>query len=364
MINVTKTFLPPQEEYMAYVAAIWQRTQLTNNGPLVQELEARLREMLQVKHLFFVSNGTVALQLAIRALRLQGDILTTPFSYVATSSSIVWEGCNPVFVDIEPTSLCLDPALLATRITPRTSAILATHVYGNPCDVKGIAAVAARYHLPVIYDAAHAFGVQYQGTSLLNYGTISTLSFHATKLFHTVEGGAIVTNDDELARRITSLRNFGQRETGTFSSLGINGKNSELHAAMGLSVLPYISSIITQRQALTDLYEQELASCPLVRPTLRPGTTYNFAYYPVVFAQEEQLLRVEQALHAQHIMPRRYFYPALNQLPYVGYHPMPVTEDVAKRILCLPLYHDLRTDDIRTIARVVRQVLAPDVQER
>lgn len=357
MIPVTKPFLPPQEEYLAYVAAIWQRMLLTNHGPLVQELEERLRQELQVKHVFFVCNGTLALQLAIRALALQGEVLTTPFSYVATSSAIAWEGCTPVYADIEPSSLCLDPARLAEKITPRTSAILATHVFGNPCDVAAIAEVAAQYQLPVIYDAAHAFGVRYQGKSLVSYGTISTLSFHATKLFHTVEGGALVTNDDELARRIAALRNFGQHQQEIYADLGVNAKNSELHAAMGLSILPYVGRLISWRQQLTQHYDRVLAGSGLARPAIRPDTAYNYAYYPVLFPSEEQLLQAKDLLRAHHIMPRRYFYPALNLLPYVEYCPMPVTEDVARRILCLPLYEDLRLVDVARIGKLIRSVL-------
>ena len=353
MINVTKSFLPPLEQYSAYLPGIWARAHLTNAGPLVLELEEKLRQELGVKHLFFVSNGTIALQIAIKALSLTGDILTTPFSYVATTSSIVWEGCNPVFVDIEKENLCLNPALLEQSITPRTSAIMATHVYGNPCDVNNIAEIAYRHNLPIIYDAAHAFGVKYQGQSLLNYGTVSTLSFHATKLFHTVEGGAIVTNDDALAHKIAYMRNFGHNGPEAFWGVGVNGKNSEFHAAMGLAVLPYVPRIIERRRELSELYDRLLKGSGITRPIIRAGTDYNFAYHPVLMPSEEVLLDVQARMAAAGIMPRRYFYPSLSELPYANEHRMPVSEDISRRILCLPLYYELEENQIKDICKII-----------
>ncbi|HUW14833.1 MAG TPA: DegT/DnrJ/EryC1/StrS family aminotransferase [Anaerolineae bacterium] len=353
MINVTKTYLPPLEEYVQYLEGIWERNWVTNNGPLVQELEAKLKEYLGVKHLFFVSNGTMALQIAIKALGLQGEIITTPFSYVATTSSIVWEGCQPVFVDIDPVMLCLDPDLIEAAITPRTTAILAVHVYGHPCDVERIQAVAEGHGLKVIYDAAHAFGVRYKGRSLLVHGDIATLSFHATKLFHTVEGGALVTNDDELAQRIAYMRNFGHTGPEDFWGLGVNGKNSEFHAAMGLCVLPRVYELIAKRRTISALYDTALAGSLLARPKRRLGTLYNYAYYPVVFASEEELLTISLALKAHQIIPRRYFYPSLNRLPYINSRLMQISEETAKRVLCLPLYHDLHETDVERISQLI-----------
>ena len=289
MINVTKSYMPPLAEYLEYLQRIWASNQLTNNGPLVQELEAKLKEFLGVRHIFFVSNGTIAIQIAIRALALQGEIITTPFSYVATTSSIIWEGCQPVFVDIDPETLNIDPDRIEAAITPRTTAILPVHVYGHPCDVESIHEIAERHRLKVIYDAAHAFGGKYKDQPLANFGDIATLSFHATKLFHTVEGGAIVTNDDDAARRIAYLRNFGHQGPESFQGLGINGKNSELHAAMGLCILPKVPDIIARRRLLCELYDQLLQGSGLKRPRQLAGTHYNYAYYPVLFPSERAL---------------------------------------------------------------------------
>jgi dTDP-4-amino-4,6-dideoxygalactose transaminase len=353
MINVTKTYLPPLEDYVKYLEQIWSSNQLTNHGPLVKELEKQLKEYLGVKHLFFVSNGTIALQIAIKALDLQGEIITTPFSYVATTSSIFWEGCKPVFVDIDPETLCLNPDRIEAAITPRTSAILATHVYGNPCDVEKIQAIAERHGLKVIYDAAHAFGVRYQGRSLVSYGDIATLSFHATKLFHTVEGGAVITQDDELAHRIAYMRNFGHKGQEDFWGLGINGKNSEFHAAMGLCLIPKVPELIARRKEICERYDELLDGCGLFRPKCLAGTEYNYAYYPVLFNSEELLLDVKETLNENRIYPRRYFYPALNSLNYTHSSPMQISEDVSGRILCLPLYPELDIEDVHRICEII-----------
>jgi dTDP-4-amino-4,6-dideoxygalactose transaminase len=317
-----------------------------------------------VKHIFFVSNGTIAMQIAIKALGLQNEIITTPFSYVATTSSIVWEGCQPVFADIDPITLCLNPDLIEKAITPRTTGIMATHVYGYPCDVERIQAIAGRHGLKIIYDAAHAFGVQYKGQSLLNQGDIATLSFHATKLFHTVEGGALVTNDDEVAQRIAYMRNFGHKGPENFWGLGVNGKNSEFHAAMGLCILPKVSEIIASRKTICSSYDHELFECGLVMPRPSEGTEYNASYYPVLFPSEEILLQTQTALNLEEIYPRRYFFPALNKLPYVKYQQMPVAEDIAKKVLCLPLYAGMDENDVRKISGIIRETLAEVEKKR
>ncbi|MGI4873456.1 MAG: DegT/DnrJ/EryC1/StrS family aminotransferase [Janthinobacterium lividum] len=356
-INVTQSYLPPLEEYVTYLTGIWERVYLTNSGPLVLELEQRLKEALGVKHLFFVNNGTIALQIAIRALDLQGEVLTTPFSYVATTSSLVWEGCTPVFVDIDPSTLCINPDLLKAYITSRTVGIMATHVYGNPCSIEDIEAIAKRYNLRVIYDAAHAFGVTYKGSSVLNFGDVSTLSFHATKLFHTGEGGAIVTNDDALAHRIAYMRNFGHNGPEAFWGVGVNGKSSELHAAMGLCVLPKVSELIAKRRILSEHYDALLNATQCVRPVLRQHTSYNYSYHPIVLPSEAVLLRVRDQLNAHEITPRRYFYPSLNTLSYISPQPAPVSEDISSRVLCLPLYYDLELAQVEQIARLINEVL-------
>lgn len=356
MIPVTKSFLPPIDEYISYLEKIWESNQLTNNGQFVKELEAKLKEYLGVKHLFFVNNGTIALQIAIKALDLHDEVITTPFSYVATTSSIVWEGCQPVFVDIDPHTLCIDPHLIEAAITPRTTAILATHVYGIPCDVEKIKSIAEKHHIKVIYDASHTFGVKYLGKSLVSYGDISTLSFHATKIFHTVEGGAIITNDDELAHQISYMRNFGHKGQEDFWGLGINGKNSEFHAAMGLCNLPHIQEIITARRQIFAWYDELIEESGLIRPTLSAETEYNFAYYPVLFPSEEKIIKAKDLLNQEEIFPRRYFYPCLNNLPYVEPSVAKIADSVSPRVLCLPLYPGLRFEDITKIFTIILKV--------
>ena len=353
MIPVTKSFLPPLEDYVEYLKKIWESNQLTNNGPLVQELEQKLKDYLGVKHLFFVSNGTIAEQIAIKALDLHGEVITTPFSYVATTSSIVWEGCQPVFVDIDPKTLCIDPDLIEAAITSRTSAIVATHVYGIPCAVEKIQAIAQKHGLKVIYDAAHTFGVKYKGRSLVSFGDISTLSFHATKLFHTVEGGAIITGDDELAHRIRYMRNFGHNGQEAFWGLGINGKNSEFHAAMGLCVLPHMEEIISARRQVSGWYDELLADSCLIRPILPASTEYNYAYYPVLFPTEEALIHAKDLMNENEIFPRRYFYPSLNTLSYVKNQSSKISDFLGKNVLCLPLFFELSHCEVNAICELL-----------
>lgn len=360
MINVTKAFLPSLDQYVKYLEGIWERCHLTNHGPLVNELEEKLKQYLDVKHFFFVNNGTVAIQLAIKALDLKGEIITTPFSYVATTSSIVWENTVPVFVDINPDNYTIDADKIEAAVTERTSAILATHVYGIPCDVEKIQAIAKKHNLKVIYDAAHAFGVKYKGQSVLNYGDISTLSFHATKLFHTVEGGGVVTNDEDLMHRISYMRNFGHKGQEDFWGIGINGKNSEMHAAMGLCVYPHIDKILETRKTLSEAYDKYFKelNVKIQRPVLPSNTDYNYSYYPVIFEDEKQLLSVRNVLNASYIYPRRYFYPSLHTLPYIKEnYSLPVSEAASSRVLCLPLYHDLTTDVIKRICTLMAEVL-------
>ncbi len=353
MINVTKPFLPPFEEYSAYLEGIWERNWLTNNGPLVNELELKLKEYLGLKHLLFLGNGTIAIQIAMKALDLRDEIITTPFSFVATTSSIVWEGCKPVFVDIDPKSFNIDPSKIEERITERTTGILATHVYGNPCDVDAIEAIARKHNLKVIYDAAHAFGVTYKGRSLFEYGDVSTSSFHATKIFHSTEGGAVIANDPELIKKMSFLRNFGHNGPESFEGVGINGKNSEFHAAMGLAVLKHIDALLLARKTQANLYDQALVNLRIQRPEILKGAQWNYSYYPIVFESEEILLKSMEMLNANWIYPRRYFYPSLSTLSYVDKYEVPVSERIAKRVLCLPMYHSLKQEDIYFIARLL-----------
>jgi dTDP-4-amino-4,6-dideoxygalactose transaminase len=355
MIPVTKPFFPPVEEYYAMVQGIWQREWITNHGPLVNELETKLQEYLQVPPLLFLSNGTIALQIAIKALDLKGEIITTAYSYVATTSSIVWEGCTPVFVDVDAHTFNIDCDLIEQAITPSTSAILATHVYGNPCDVERIAAIAKKHNLKVIYDAAHAFGVSIWGKSIFEYGDISTCSFHGTKLFHTAEGGAVFTNSPELFRKMSLLRNFGHTSAVSFEGIGINGKNSELHAAVGLCTFKYLPEILKKRKEQSQYYDGQLINLNALHQAIHKAAVYNFAYYPVVLASEQLVLQTLEAFKAHDIITRRYYYPSLSTLDYVKKQACPLSEDIASRVLCLPLYHHLSKAEQDLVCRVLLQ---------
>jgi dTDP-4-amino-4,6-dideoxygalactose transaminase len=363
---VTRAFLPPREEYLHWLDKAYAARVLTNNGPIHRELENTLRDRFEVPRLRLMANGTLALQLAIRALGVSGKVITTPFSYVATTSAILWEGCEPVFVDIDPRTGCIDASLIEAAITPDTTAILATHVYGIPCDVEAIDAIAKKHGLKVIYDAAHAFDVRYKGKSILAWGDASTLSFHATKLFHTVEGGAVVLHDDEADKRLKLLRSFGHVGDEHFC-LGMNAKLSELHAAMGMAVLPHMEANIAERMALGARYDAQLDAVRMARPTLPEGTVYNGAYHPVVLRDHNERETLLEALAAEDIHARRYFFPSLDTLPYVDSAACLHSRDLADRALCLPLFNgmDAATQD-RVISGVQRflERLPSEVQVR
>lgn len=352
-INVTKAFLPPKEDFLKYVDTLWDSACLTNNGPLLQQLEAELQKNIGVNHVAVCTNGTVVLQMALKALEISGEVITTPFSYVATLNAILWENCKPVFVDIDPETFCINADLIERSITENTRAILCTHVYGFPCDIEKIQEISEKYRLPVIYDGAHAFGCNYKSRPLLQYGDISTCSFHATKLFHTVEGGCVVVRDENIFRKIYLQRQFGHIHDEYFS-VGINGKNSELHAAMGLCVLPHVQELIRERKAISELYDSLLKG-KLSRPhSKKEDFEYNYSYYPVILKSETELLRVKQELEKNDIYPRRYFFPSLNKLSFLELaEPCPVSEDISVRVLCLPLYPGLPVEDVRRIAGIV-----------
>ncbi|MEO0404123.1 MAG: DegT/DnrJ/EryC1/StrS family aminotransferase [Bacteroidota bacterium] len=358
MIQVTKPFLPPKEEVDQYLQDIWDRNWLTNDGPLVNQLEDGLKDHLGVQELKLVNNGTVALQLALKALDLNGEIITTPFSYIATTSIIVWENCTPVFADIDPKSFNIDPAKLEAAITENTSAILATHVYGNPCDVEAIERIAKKHGLKVIYDAAHCFGTTYKGESILNWGDVSAISFHATKVYHTVEGGAVVCKDKDLIEKVSYFRNFGHDGPAKFNNVGINAKNSEMHAAMGLVNLKYVDEVLRKRASDHQFYKKHLASLNLEYPEIANGAGFNHSYFPVLFESEQQCESILQALADNDIHARRYFYPVLSKLHYLPYTSMPEAEDISSRILCLPLYFELKEDEIERITEVVIKELS------
>ena len=353
MIDITRPFLPPIEEYQEYIKQVWGRNWLTNNGPLVNELELKLKQYLNVDHMLYLNNGTVALQIAIKALALKGEIITTPFSYIATTSSIVWEGCTPTFVDINPDTLNIDVTKIEAAVTDKTSAIVATHTYGNPCDIEEIETIATKYGLKVIYDAAHCFGTLYKGRSLFDFGDISTASFHATKLFHTIEGGAVFTRNPDLLRRMAYMRNFGHNGPKDFADIGINGKNSEVHAAMGLVNLKYIDDIQQNRLKQCERYDFWMPSINVKKLSVKTNTRYNHAYYPVLFESEEALLKAVELLNGHWIYPRRYFYPSLNNLRYLERQVTPVCDDLCTRVLCLPLYHTLSTEEIDLVCRLI-----------
>lgn len=357
MIFVTQPFIPKKEEYQEKISSIWENKWLTNNGPLAKQLEVNLQNYLDVQSIHFVTNGTIALQLAIKALELKGEVITTPFSFVATTTAIIWENCTPVYVDIRSDTLCIDAEKIELAITDKTSAILATHVYGIPCDVEKIERIAKKYNLKVIYDAAHAFGVNYKDKSVLEYGDISTLSFHATKLYHTVEGGGIVNNaGPEIGKKIDLLRNFGIEGDNCFIP-GINAKNSEFHAAMGLCNLPYVAEIIENRKNITTYYDNFLLGV-VERPDIPKDTKYNYAYYPILLKDEEQLLKVQRALTEQKIQSRRYFYPSLNNLTYLSeIQECVVSENISSRVLCLPLYYGLEIKVVEKITIIIKEAL-------
>ena len=353
MINVTQTFLPPIADYHKQLQRAWDKQWLTNRGELVLELEEKLRQYLAVSNVIVTNNGTVPLQIALKLLGNQGEIITTPFSYVATTAAIVWEHCTPVFVDIHPEYLTIDETKIEAAITDKTTAILATHVFGNPCAIEAIEAIAKKHHLKVIYDAAHCFGVQYNGKSIFDYGDISTCSFHATKLFHTGEGGAMFAKDPTLLKQLFYSHNFGHNGPLAFHGLGINGKMSELQAAMGLAVLPYMENILTDRKKVVDYYNEHLDFSKLKTIRIRENTQWNYSYYPVIFETDAQLLEVQKNLNDHQIYPRRYFYPSLNTIEYTKGQEMPVSESIASRVLCLPLYVCLKVSHKNLICNLI-----------
>jgi dTDP-4-amino-4,6-dideoxygalactose transaminase len=337
-VMVTRASLPPLEDYLGYLRQIWDSHWLTNNGPLVRELEQQLSQHLASPHLSFVNNCTTALQLSLKALEIKGEVITTPFSYVATTGVILWENCVPVFADIRPGDLTIDPDQIEAAITPRSSAILATHVYGFPCDVAAIETIARRHGLKVIYDAAHAFGCRLNGRALATYGDVSCLSFHATKLFHTVEGGAVVVNGDPaLAERVRHMRAFGHFGD-EHHCMGINGKNSEFHAAMGLCNLPRFGANLARHRTQHENYTRLLGHLPIQMPRPKAESLeYNYAYFPILLPDEAAVKRCLDSLAALNIYPRRYFYPALNRVPYINGPRCPVAERAANTVLCLPM---------------------------
>lgn len=350
MIPVTKPYLPNRKMLDHYIDGIYEREWLTNNGPLVKELTQRLEEYLGVENLLLVSNGTLALQIAYRALGISGgetpaEAITTPFSFIATASSLKWEGVQPVFVDIDAETWCLDPALIKDAITPRTRAIVSVHVFGNACDVEAIDEIGRQHGLKVVYDASHAFGVTYKDESLLKHGDAATLSFHATKLFHTIEGGAIVFKFKEDLGRARKMINFGITGPETIEELGINAKMNEFQAAMGLCVLDEMEDNLKARAAVWKRYEESLSKY-LQLHAKSEALDYNYSYFPVIFESEEQTMRVADTLKENGMLARRYFHPSLASVECLNEtENQPISKDIASRILCLPVFGMLADDD-------------------
>lgn len=356
-LQVTEPFLPGLPAYQSLLEGIWRRGHLTNQGPLAVELEQRLRETLALPQpIHCVANGGLGLQLLLHAMDVRGRIITTPFSYVATTACAAWEGCSITYADIEPGTLTIDPAAVEAAIAPDCEAIIATHVFGNPCDIDALESIAERHGLALIFDAAHAFGVTYRGKSVLAHGDASMVSTHATKIFQTVEGGFVTARDPAVMERVEWMRRFGHDGYDGFHGIGINAKMSEFHAAMGLAMLPELPGIFERRRAVTAAYDQCLSGLDHVRPgmALRPETSWNQSYYPVAFDSEERLLACVERMNAAGIFPRRYFYPCLNQaLPSDKLSDCPVSHDISRRILCLPLSHAMDESEAARVTTIL-----------
>lgn len=355
MILVTKTFLPPQEEYNNLLKRAWDNAWLTNRGELTLELEQKLKQHLGISNIIMTNNGTIPIQIALKLLAKGGEVITTPFSYVATSAAIIWENCKPVFVDIDLEHLTIDETKIEDAITSKTTCILATHVFGNPCNVGVIETIAKKHNLSVIYDAAHCFGVDYNNQSIFNYGDVSTCSFHATKIFHTAEGGAMFCNDEKLYHKLFYSHNFGHNGPLEFHGLGINAKISELQSAMGLSIFPYIKTIFSERKKVVDFYDNHLNFIFLTKIKIRENTQWNYSYYPIIFDSENTLIKVLEELEKEKIIPRRYFYPSLNTIPYIDGETMPNSESISRRIVCLPLYVGLNENELEKIVTILNK---------
>lgn len=366
-VYVTQPELPPLEEFMPYLQKIWDGRQLTNGGPFHAAFEAALCEHLGVRHISLFTNATIALVTALQSLRVTGEVITTPYSFVATAHSAMWNGIKPVFVDVDPVTLNLDPARIEAAITPQTTAILPVHCYGTPCDVDAIQRIADDYNLKVIYDAAHAFGVQRldagQRRSVLDYGDLSVLSFHATKVFNTFEGGAIICPDAKTKQRIDHLKNFGFVNETTVVAIGINGKMSEFNAALGLLQLKHVDAHIARRGGIERRYRALLQGVPGVRFLERPAdATPNHSYMPILVGPEHAAGRdgLYHALRAEDVMARRYFHPLISDFPMYRGLPsadprgLPVARAASEQVICLPIYPSLADEDIERIAAIVR----------
>lgn len=360
---VTQPYLPPLEEFIPYLQQIWDSHQLTNAGPFHQQFEQALAQYLGVPYVALFSNGTLALLTALQSLRITGEVITTPYSFVATSHSLLWNGIKPVFVDIEPHSFGLDPDKIEAAITPQTTAILAVHVYGFPAQVKRIQKIADTYGLKVIYDAAHAFGVKHQGVPLVGNGDLSVLSFHATKVFNTFEGGAIICPDAKTKQRIDYLKNFGFADETVVVATGINGKMNEFQAALGMLQLKHIQQCIQQREMVDKLYREQLGMIHGIEiPPILPETTHNYSYFPILVNKNYPLSRDELYWKFRNnaILARRYFYPLISEFPMYRGLPsatmayLPIALHISRQILCLPIYPDLSKEKQLEVINIIK----------
>lgn len=354
-IYVTQPFLPPFEEYVEVLKDVWQTAILTNIGPITQQFERNLAQFLGLDNFIAVGNGTIAIQMAIKALELQGEIITTPFSWIATVSAIKAEGCTPVFCDIENDTYNLDPEKLEAQITEKTVAILPVHTFGNPCHIQGIEEIARKHNLKVIYDAAHALGSRYQNRSLLEAGDISATSLHATKLFNAAEGGGCIATDHALQEKLKRIRFFGHGDGKTIVEDGFNGKISEIHSALALVNLRYLEAILEDRKNKYRYYQQKLTDLDFLSFQHHKYGDSNFSYFPILLDTEQRVQQVEYSLNQKNIFPRRYFNPSLNTLAHiVTPQSMPVSEDISSRILCLPLFYELEYEAMDRIIAIIR----------
>jgi len=353
-VYVTQPSLAPLEEYVELLKGVWESGILTHNGPLVQQFEKDLAAKLGIQNFVAVTNGTVALQMAIKALELKGEIITTPFTWIATVSAIKWEGCTPVFCDIEPDTFNIDPTKIEELITENTVAIMPVHVFGNPCDVDAIDAIAKKHNLKVIYDAAHAIGSTYKGKSVLEFGDISATSLHATKLLNTGEGGGCVTTNKELLEKLKRIRFFGHNDVKDIVEDGFNGKMTEIHAALGLANLKYYDKVLADRKKKYQFYIESLSTVSGLQFQKLTHGEPNYSYFPIVFETEQKLLETEKELNKINAYPRRYFYPSVNTYTKIlESMPCPVSENIAKRILCLPLYYTLEVKEINALMKLM-----------
>jgi len=364
-IFVTQPFLPPLEEFTKYLEKIWESKQLTNGGPFHQQLEEELCKYLGVKYISLFSNGTLALVTALQALKISGEVITTPYSFVATTHALWWNNIKPVFVDIEPDTFNIDPEKIEAAITPHTTAILPVHVYGNPCNMERIKEIADAYGLKVIYDACHTFGVTIKGIPVLKFGDLSVMSFHATKVYNTFEGGAIVCHDEATKKRIDNLKNFGFVNETTVVTPGINAKMNEVQAAMGLLQLKYIDALIEKRKEIAELYRNQLKSIEgLTFMEDIPGVKHCYSYFPIFIKKEKYgktRNEIYEELKINNIYGRRYFFPLISQFPtYSGLDSaqpgkMPIAEIVTEEVICLPIYPDLKEKTIDIICKILKK---------